>query len=600
MSRRPTECRGALVFQEGKRIEKEYYVIAVYDDPGKCTVTFAAYELETDKTFTLPYTYSEMDELFRFNAELMNPNNKESRYHWIIERLDFMMEDAFRKKLCLAAEATVEVVNEPLGKKEPVKNSTKAFHSGKIDATTRAKLIQELGTMDNTHLQNSLVNSENARKEFLQSLHARRRLEQQKALQRISLLDNEKGGRLDQISQEEKIKRDKQLKFQKEEAQKSQTINQLEILMKQKEQDAVRNVLSNMDTENKDRDARFQASIAQKKQIERSWKERRQAERELNSQLEKKRQECFKYKELKAIKRNQEILEKRQRDIDAKMRLRQRKTESANNALEGEIEAKYHQEKLKEKEQRGREMSDLSRTQREMASKGKRNKNEIAHLQELRIKDMEIQKEESKKKEIANKEEQRVARVNLKTKNTLKEQEAEQEELREENIRYRDECRERRLQDEKWLQEREQSSQVQQEVEDPEALRLLFEAEERKKRMDDRERKNQEVEEKTQEIVLSNAKLRDKIEAYKINGIKEKEYAYKAAMEERRLEKERLEQKKEEEALGVIIKRQQTFKKGEQIRDHNLVSQSQKRLDGCLEQINEIPIGTGIPMLFVF
>lgn len=64
MSRRPVETGGSLVFQEGKKIEGEYYIIAVYDDPERNTVSFSAYELETNQTYTLPYTYTELDDLW--------------------------------------------------------------------------------------------------------------------------------------------------------------------------------------------------------------------------------------------------------------------------------------------------------------------------------------------------------------------------------------------------------------------------------------------------------------------------------------------------------------------------------------------------------
>merc|ERR1719491_1694058 len=115
MSRRPIETGGSLVFQEGKKIEGEYYIIAVYDDPERNTVSFSAYELETNQTYTLAYTYSEVDELFRYNSELMNPTNRDARYHWIIERLDFVValdSATGARKLCLAPEPTPEDTGE--------------------------------------------------------------------------------------------------------------------------------------------------------------------------------------------------------------------------------------------------------------------------------------------------------------------------------------------------------------------------------------------------------------------------------------------------------------------------------------------------------
>lgn len=37
----------------------------------------------------------------RFNAELMNPNNREGRYHWICERLNFVSDGKGGRKLDL-------------------------------------------------------------------------------------------------------------------------------------------------------------------------------------------------------------------------------------------------------------------------------------------------------------------------------------------------------------------------------------------------------------------------------------------------------------------------------------------------------------------
>lgn len=92
MARRPDDTSGALIFQEGKNIEGEFYIIAVYDDPASCTISFSAYELENDCTYTYPMSYSEFDGLFKFDSELMNPSNVDGRFHWVIERLDFVQD----------------------------------------------------------------------------------------------------------------------------------------------------------------------------------------------------------------------------------------------------------------------------------------------------------------------------------------------------------------------------------------------------------------------------------------------------------------------------------------------------------------------------
>jgi len=90
--------KGVLVYQRGKKLNEEYYIISVHDNLEKVTVTFAAYELESSETFTLPYSYSELDALFKSNMELADPSNKEARFEWVVDRLDFISDSGGSKK----------------------------------------------------------------------------------------------------------------------------------------------------------------------------------------------------------------------------------------------------------------------------------------------------------------------------------------------------------------------------------------------------------------------------------------------------------------------------------------------------------------------
>lgn len=584
------------MFQEGKRIEREYYIIAVYDDPGKCTVTFAAYELETDKTFTLPYTYSEIDDLFRFNSELMNPNNKEERYHWVIERLDFMLEDAFHKKLCLAAEATVEVTNVQEVKK---KVASKAFHSGKIDATTRAKLLAELDTMDDTLLQNNLVNSENVRKQFLQALHACRRLEQQKALQRISLIDDERSERTHKLEENEKKRRAKKLKFQQEVHAQSQAINQLEVLMRQKEQEAVRALLNNKDKENRDRDQRHEQSMHQRKMREKSWKDKREQEIERGNVLKVRRADQQRSRDDLMDQKNREIMQKRQRDIDAKMRLRQQKQESASQAMEAELEAK--QQLLREEREKlvKCEMLDLSRAERENTAILKRNLAALEEWTKKKEAEQADNRRREKEKEQLKEQNWQDQKVAAKTRAVASAQVAELNELREDNIALRDDMRLKRQQDAKWMREREESMQVVTEVEDEDALRIRFEAEERDKRRQGREQHLLEESRKTATIFDSNEKFRNQKEAELVKAMKEKEYAHRAKVERNRMEKEQKEQKKMEEEKNKTAKREANFFSGEKIRDCKEAMRAEARHARRMSIIQALPEGTGLCIDFI-
>lgn len=75
-------------------------------------MTFETYGLESQDQFHIQYSYQDFDGLFRFNAELMNPNRKEGRFHWISERLAILTVGKDRQ-LKLQPEPTSEVPELP-------------------------------------------------------------------------------------------------------------------------------------------------------------------------------------------------------------------------------------------------------------------------------------------------------------------------------------------------------------------------------------------------------------------------------------------------------------------------------------------------------
>ncbi|CAE8586343.1 unnamed protein product, partial [Polarella glacialis] len=103
--------KGALNYQESKDFNGECFLINVYDNTKKRAVTFEVYGLDTQDTLHLQYTYQEFDGLFRFNAELMNPNRKDGRFHWVAQRLGIAAVGKERK-LKLNPEPTEEVPME--------------------------------------------------------------------------------------------------------------------------------------------------------------------------------------------------------------------------------------------------------------------------------------------------------------------------------------------------------------------------------------------------------------------------------------------------------------------------------------------------------
>merc|ERR1719252_546948 len=100
--------KGPVVYQEQKMFIGEWSIITVYDNQEQKRVTFEVYGCDTSDILRVQYNYNEFDAFFRFNAELMNPNRREGRYHWIAERLEIQADGAGGRKLGLAPEPTPE------------------------------------------------------------------------------------------------------------------------------------------------------------------------------------------------------------------------------------------------------------------------------------------------------------------------------------------------------------------------------------------------------------------------------------------------------------------------------------------------------------
>ena len=53
------------------------------------SLQFQMFSVNTGDIYTLDFSYMDFDALFRFNAELMNPNRRTERYFWTAQRLEF-------------------------------------------------------------------------------------------------------------------------------------------------------------------------------------------------------------------------------------------------------------------------------------------------------------------------------------------------------------------------------------------------------------------------------------------------------------------------------------------------------------------------------
>lgn len=180
--------KGLLVYQEAKEFDGEWHVVSVYDNIDRRVVSIEAYGLDTMDMLTIFFPYNDFDAFFRFNAELMNPNRKDGRFHWIIERLQFISDGIGGRKLNLAEQPTTEVPQLPIYETE------RKIPTGRMDLKERQRLREEMDMLNIKRDENIAKKRAKAKARFLAWLakmkaedEARKRLVDEKIEQEKSM-----------------------------------------------------------------------------------------------------------------------------------------------------------------------------------------------------------------------------------------------------------------------------------------------------------------------------------------------------------------------------------------------------------------------------
>ncbi|CAE7196595.1 unnamed protein product [Symbiodinium sp. CCMP2592] len=453
MARRPDDTRGSLIFQEGKCIEGDYYIVAVYDDPATCTISFSAYELENDCTYTYPLTYSQFDALFQYDSELMNPSNQDGRFHWVIERLDFVQDKRGQKVLCLGEEATAEVDDEAdlVQEKPKATSAVPANVGGKIDGATRAKLLKELDTQDDAKLHAALVKSEGARKRFIAELHAKRNLEQLKASQRLQKADEDREARLAKLEQIKKQQHARAEAHRAAEEAKKSTMAQLEVLMKQKEAQAIRRLIQEKDAQDRGMGREKDAARQRRKMQERSAAEVRAIEEERAQQLAKKRDTEVEKRQGLILKKNRQIAEilrdEKLKDREYQVRLREEKDLIIQDVWKSKAQVRVAQEEKEREYIRLEEIREKVNVERER----RRALDELKQISAIR-KHAEEEKEVTvKRREKMRKEYLLQLKVEASNRAQAVREQARRNERREQKIQEREEVRLRKFRESQFM-----------------------------------------------------------------------------------------------------------------------------------------------------
>merc|ERR1712048_846488 len=143
------------------------------------------------------YDYSEFDNLFRFNAELMNPNRKEGRFHWVIERLEIQTVNKDRK-LKLGERPSEEV------SQLPIYETTRKIPTGRMDLKERQRLREQMDMLDIRREENIAKRRATTKERFLKHIIALKEDDERRKEEQQAEIEEERQNRYKQKEETEK------------------------------------------------------------------------------------------------------------------------------------------------------------------------------------------------------------------------------------------------------------------------------------------------------------------------------------------------------------------------------------------------------------
>jgi len=234
------EESGPLVFQRGKKLNDEYYIISVRDNAESAMLKFIAYELETSENFDLTYSYADFDTLFKSHPELVNPSLKEGRYDWVVDRLDFTTDSSgAAKRLVLASVPTAED-DRPATKPGQV---AKAIPKDRLSFAERTRLRQEAEKLEEKRAASIAQKSEKNRKAFVAELHEKRKLEELKAASRRQRIDEERSERREKSEMQKRIAEERQKRYEENDKKRDERIEVLILERKTRDHEAILEII---------------------------------------------------------------------------------------------------------------------------------------------------------------------------------------------------------------------------------------------------------------------------------------------------------------------------------------------------------------------
>jgi hypothetical protein len=374
------EDKGKLDYQRGKKLAEDFYIISVHDNAEKATVTFSAYELESSDTFALPYSYSELDALFRHNDELANPANRDGRYEWVVERLDLSNDGSGVKRLYLASEPTPEDID---GTERPV---SKKVPTEKMSYAERQKQRAEVERLEDKRSQNIAQKTKKAQQQFLAALQETRRLAQLKAAARAQRIGEEQAERRERDAMKKRLNDEKVRRYDENDKKRQDRVLQLEEERKNRDLERIMSIIQEAVKDKKVLSMRLEEAREKKREADEAKKVGELKEKAKLNLLDEKRDMKMTTRLERQKDQEEQYLTDRQKGIDKLARDRQEKQERKATFLYEK--AAERATALKEKHANAETWERLQdqRTRAELKREHDRSMLAYSHIEELRSK----------------------------------------------------------------------------------------------------------------------------------------------------------------------------------------------------------------------
>mmetsp|Transcript_49491 Transcript_49491/g.107766 ORF Transcript_49491/g.107766 Transcript_49491/m.107766 type:complete len:523 (+) Transcript_49491:45-1613(+) len=293
--------KGPITYQECKIFHTEPHLVSVYDNIPKRFCTFETHGFDTGSTLALPFNYKDFDNLFRFNAELMNPNRKEGRFHWVIERLEIITVNNDRK-LRIGPEPSPEVPELP------IYETVRKIPTGRMDLKERHRLREQMDMLDIRRSENIARKRAATKERFLQHLFRLKEDDARRKREVEEKIEQERKARylikeeIERKEEEERILHEEQAKVRKK------VVEVKEKMTEEKEEEELRQLRLRWKANDREKAQLIREARARKEKQHREEQEAEKIEQHKRSEAQSKREFYWKVRDDRIVRRDQEWL----------------------------------------------------------------------------------------------------------------------------------------------------------------------------------------------------------------------------------------------------------------------------------------------------